>query len=119
VTPPAVPADFLSFDRLVIGGAVGGLAAFVLTMGLPYLREVAEGRITEGPSRFQFVAVLIIAAFHMFMGGIAAAIVGDASKMGQAITFGLAWPAVLKGAGESMQAIAAARTRGPRQPGRK
>jgi hypothetical protein len=104
----AAEVEPLSTLALVTGGAIGGLAGFITAIALPYLRGVLEGKVVDRPSGAQIWAVIGIILFNMFMGGVAAFFVGEATLMRQAIAFGLAWPAVIKGAGEGLQLLAAA-----------
>ena len=67
---------------------------------LPWLNEALKRREIEKPTWWHCVVGVALACTHAVMGGVAALIIGEASLIRQAIAYGLAWPAVLKGAGE-------------------
>ncbi len=105
-------AETLTQGELFLGGAIGGLAGFALAIALPYFIGLLAGQSEWPPSVAKMFGVVGVVLINMFMGGIAALIVGEATLLRQAIAFGFSWPAVLKGAGEGIERYAAAHPKG-------
>lgn len=109
-------AEPLGNLELFGGGVLGGLVGFATAIALPYVRELAEkaaaqraaGKPTADlhPSTLEYVCIAAVLLVNVLLGGVAALLVGEATAIRQAIAFGLAWPAVLKGAGEGVLAVA-------------
>ena len=84
-------------------GSLGGFAAALLTLTLPWLYGIVKDD-DDGPKLKTAVAAIGLLAIHSFFGGIAA-IVGEASVAHTAIAFGLLWPTAFKGIGEAFKEI--------------
>ncbi len=95
-----------------MGGAIGGFAGFAIAIALPYFLGLLAEQSEWPPSLAKVFGVVGVVLVNMFMGGIAALIVGEATLLRQAIAFGFSWPAVLKGAGEGVERYAAAHRKG-------
>lgn len=108
----------LTNAALFFWGSVGGFAAFLLAIALPWLNDTLQtGDFAfHRPWIGQAALVIVVIAIHAFLGGIAALIIGEGVKIGQALTYGLAAPTVLKGAGEGLQALDSARRRREERP---
>ncbi len=90
--------EALSDSSAFAWGAVGGFVALTVTQGLPI--AVSAVRTGTGPklTRWRVVGAVIIVLVFILAGGVAAAIMDDATKGSQALVYGMAWEAILGGA---------------------
>lgn len=99
-----MPAEALSLGALFGWGCVGGAGGAVVTFTLPWLVRLT--RFGRPPMVWQAVGGIGLIMFHSVLGGLAALLVGsDVTLARHAIAFGLAWPTVLKTAGETAKSI--------------
>lgn len=103
-------ADLATFD-LFLGGAVGGLTGFLVAVALPYFMGVMGGQDEWPPPPIRMVGAVGVVLINMFIGGVVAVFIGEATLMKQAVAYGFAWPALLKGAGESLERFGEGRQR--------
>jgi hypothetical protein len=104
----------LSLGPEFLWGAVGGAAGAALIFVTPWLVKVYEK--AELPGWPKVLGGLGLLLAHGTFGGLAAIIVGHAAGPGQAIVFGIGWPGVLKGTGQSLGAVSEATARKPDTP---
>lgn len=88
----------LSGGSTFLWGGLGGAAGYLLTIVLPRVNEMVEGK-RPLPDRLQVVGLLVLAAVHFALGGVAAMQIGNATAVKHAISYGLGWPTALRGAG--------------------
>jgi hypothetical protein len=96
-------AGMLPRTELFLWGGVGGLVAGLLASTAPWLAEMMKSG--EGADRVRVWAGIGLLLIHGVVGAVAALVVGHSSSLSQAIAFGIAGPAILKGAGEAAKAF--------------
>lgn len=99
----------LSDLELFFWGAAGGLVIYLVQNALPAFADWTRNKPRSRPTWIQVVGAAGTILGNGVLGGVAAILVGEATLIRQALTFGMTWPVILKSAGQGLQAVGKAR----------
>ncbi len=94
--------DELSGSATFLWGAVGGATGYLLVFMLPWLTRIAKDEVEVNFSWPRLLSVIGLFLVYVALGGVAALFVGEATEAKHAITYGLGFEGILKGASEAM-----------------
>lgn len=93
----AVATTGLSDGTTFVWGCVGGFAALLVTQILPLAILAAKSGEGWEVTAWRVAGVLVVFVVFVAIGGVAALAIGDATKAGQAIVYGIGSQAFVAG----------------------
>lgn len=86
----------MSVGAIAGGGSIGGFVAYLIVFVLPRLEETLQsGQFSLSVQRL--VALFLVGAIYIFLGGIAPLVVGEVVHTKEAVAYGLSSVALLRG----------------------